>query len=86
MKASTRETGEGRPRRFGETLRRAFAEFLTLPSLLIGGFLLLAAGAYALDHAEALAFGPIKPWGVAPGWDEGCAFGANDLNLFRNAQ
>lgn len=34
---------------FVEAVRRAFAEFLTIPSLIIIGFLLLGAGAYHLD-------------------------------------
>ncbi len=37
---------------FGATHWRAFAEFLALPSVVIGSFLLLAVGSYALDHAE----------------------------------
>ncbi len=53
---------ERRPGRFGETLRRAFSEFLTLPTLLIGGFLLLAAGTYALDHTEVAALEPFRAW------------------------
>jgi len=43
---------EGGLKRFGETVRRAFAEFLKLPSLIVAGFLLLAAGTWVLDHAE----------------------------------
>jgi|GEM_PF-875495 len=33
-------------------IKRAFTEFLTLPTLIILGFLLLSLGSYALDHAE----------------------------------
>lgn len=47
-------------RRIGETLRRAFAEFLTFPSLVIAGFLLLAAGSYALDHLQSGALEPLR--------------------------
>lgn len=43
-----------------ETIRRAFAEFLTVPTLIIAGFLLLAAGSYALDHLEWGSAGPIR--------------------------
>lgn len=35
---------------FSDSIRRAFAEFLTLPTGIIGGFLLLAAATYLLDH------------------------------------
>lgn len=45
-----------------ERLRRAFAEFLTIPSLVVFGFLALAIGAYYIDaHA-----GPRQDWG--PVW------------------
>ncbi|MEJ7639391.1 MAG: DUF2254 family protein [Singulisphaera sp.] len=43
-----------------ETIRRAFAEFLTVPTLIIAGFLLLAAGSYALDHLEVSSAGPVR--------------------------
>lgn len=35
-----------------EAIRRAFKEFLTIPSVVIGGFLLLAIGTYFLDRAR----------------------------------
>ncbi len=49
-KRSTNISGPGRlsPRRF-ETLQRAFVEFLTIPTLVIAAFLLLALGMYLLD-------------------------------------
>jgi hypothetical protein len=49
-----------RPGRLGETLRRAFAEFLTIPSMVIAGFLVLAAGTYALDHAGSDWLEPLR--------------------------
>lgn len=39
-------------RRAAEAVRRAFKEFLTTPSIVIGGFLLLAIGTYFLDRAR----------------------------------
>lgn len=51
-----------RPGRLGETLRRAFAEFLTIPSMVIAGFLVLAAGTYALDHAGSDWLEPLRAW------------------------
>ncbi|MGI9088840.1 MAG: DUF2254 family protein [Chthoniobacterales bacterium] len=47
-------------RKLGETLRRAFAEFLTIPSLVIAGFLLLAVGGYALDHVALPMLEPLR--------------------------
>jgi Predicted membrane protein (DUF2254) len=41
-----------------ETIRRAFAEFLTIPTLVIGGFLLLAVVTYFLDRAHIAREGP----------------------------
>lgn len=35
-----------------ETIRRAFSEFLAVPTLMIAGFLLLAAGASAIDQGR----------------------------------
>lgn len=49
-------------KRIGETIRRAFAEFLGVPSLIIVGFLLLAAGTTALDNAGG---GLLAPLGTA---------------------
>jgi uncharacterized membrane protein len=40
------------------TVRRAFDEFLTLPTAVVVAFLLLAAGTYALDRAELPALAP----------------------------
>lgn len=39
-------------------VRRAFEEFLTLPSAIVVAFLLLAAGTYALDRAQFPALAP----------------------------
>lgn len=47
-------------RRIGETLRRAFAEFLTIPSLVIAGCLFLAVGTYALDQSEIQILEPLR--------------------------
>ena len=44
-------------RQWTETVRRAFVEFLTIPSLMIVGFLVLAAIMYALDEARIAAKG-----------------------------
>lgn len=41
-------------------LRRAFAEFLTLPSAVIAAFLLLALATYALDAAGVQALAPLR--------------------------
>jgi len=35
-----------------DTIRRAFAEFLTIPTCLILGFLLLAVGSFVLDRTH----------------------------------
>ncbi|HZJ10218.1 MAG TPA: DUF2254 family protein, partial [Trueperaceae bacterium] len=43
-----------------DTLRRAFREFLALPTLIIVGFLLLAAGTYVLDAGAADWIGPVR--------------------------
>lgn len=43
-----------------ETIRRAFAEFLTIPTSMILGFLLLAAGSHALDRTEIAWLEPIR--------------------------
>lgn len=42
----------GRVSKTLDAVRRAFAEFLTIPSWIIAGFLLLALGAYLLDRAN----------------------------------
>jgi len=43
-----------------DAIRRAFAEFLTIPTCLIVSFLLLAASSYALDHTEIIWLEPIR--------------------------
>lgn len=43
-----------------ETIRRAFAEFLAFPSLIIAGFLALAAGSYAVDNAKLSWLEPLR--------------------------
>lgn len=43
-----------------EATRRAFGEFLTVPTLLIAGFLLLAVGSYALDHGRIAWLEPAR--------------------------
>ena len=52
--------GDSRLKRSWETVRRAFVEFLGLPSLLIVGFLLLAAGTSALDSARIGWLEPVR--------------------------
>src|SRR5690349_654547 len=44
-----------------EATRRAFAEFLTIPTLVIGIFLLLALGTYSLDQAHNAPRPSISP-------------------------
>ena len=43
-----------------ETIKRAFAEFLTLPSIVIGGFLVLAAVATALDTGDVRSLDAVR--------------------------
>jgi len=43
-----------------ETVRRAFAEFLFIPTCLIAGFFLLAAGTYFLDTSQIGNAGPLR--------------------------
>ena len=45
---------------FFEIIRRAFAEFLFVPTCLIAGFLLLAFGSYALDSSQISDPGPVR--------------------------
>ena len=52
-------TSEGGLSHVFESIRRAFAEFLTIPTGIIVGFLLLAAGSYALDRGEVAALVPV---------------------------
>lgn len=52
--------GEGRLKRFGESARRAFVEFLRFPMLIITGFLLLAAVTSALDSATISGLEPVR--------------------------
>ncbi|MGH7926732.1 MAG: hypothetical protein ACREQV_02935, partial [Candidatus Binatia bacterium] len=54
------EPEKSRAQRLGEVARRAFVEFLRLPSLIIAGFLLLAAGTWVLDHAEIDWLWPVR--------------------------
>ena len=51
-------SGESLLRRLSETIRRAFAEFLKIPALIILAFLALAAAATALDYSYS---GPGHP-------------------------
>ncbi|MEP7214246.1 MAG: DUF2254 family protein [Acidobacteriota bacterium] len=51
---------ENRVSAFFETIRRAFAEFLLVPTGLIAGFLLLALGSYALDSSQITDPGPVR--------------------------
>jgi uncharacterized membrane protein len=51
---------EGHLARIAEAVRRAFAEFLKLPCLIIAGFLLLAAGTSVLDHAYLPSLQPAR--------------------------
>jgi len=43
-----------------DDVRRAFAEFLTMPTCVIVFFLLLAAGSYAIDRTEIAAFQALR--------------------------
>lgn len=43
-----------------ETFRRAFAEFLFIPTCLISGFFLLAGGTYFLDTSQIGSSGPVR--------------------------
>jgi len=49
-------------RRLGEAVVHAFAEFLTLPVLIIVGFLLLAGGTSYLDQSRLAAIEPLHAW------------------------
>ncbi|TPG48032.1 DUF2254 family protein [Sphingomonas glacialis] len=51
-----------RPNRFIERLRRSFSDFLTIPLVVVVGFLLLAFAAHAIDGNA----GPRDDWG--PAW------------------
>ncbi|MGH7416047.1 MAG: DUF2254 family protein [Candidatus Rokuibacteriota bacterium] len=44
---------------FFDAVRRAFAEFLTVPTLIIAGFVLLAASVYALERADLTWLSPL---------------------------
>ena len=46
--------------KLGQAVRRAFAEFLTLPSLIVAGFILLAAITTMLDYSEVGLFKPFR--------------------------
>jgi uncharacterized membrane protein len=43
-----------------ETIRRAFREFLAVPTVMVGAFLLLAAGSYALDQGRVAWLEPVR--------------------------
>jgi uncharacterized membrane protein len=47
-----REASPSLARRAAEQVRRAFAEFLTIPTAMIAAFLVVAALMYQLDHAR----------------------------------
>ncbi|HEX6963745.1 MAG TPA: DUF2254 family protein [Lacipirellula sp.] len=64
--------GESVIRRLPQTIRRAFAEFLKIPALIIVGFLLLAAAATAADYLLSEGDHPLR--------------GALRQYLFRNGQ
>ena len=60
-------TGRDEPSGWGEwrselvdEIRRGFAEFLTVPTGIIVGFLLLAAGVYVLDRADVVWLTPVR--------------------------
>jgi uncharacterized membrane protein len=46
--------------RLWDIVRRAFGEFLTVPTAIIVGFVLLAAGSYTLDRADFEALAPTR--------------------------
>ncbi|HEX5386499.1 MAG TPA: DUF2254 family protein [Gemmatimonadales bacterium] len=51
----------GRPdERFRDTVRRAFAEFLGLPTLIVIAFLAVAIGSYVLDRGSAGSSDPVR--------------------------
>lgn len=61
MKASNRfGEDKGGIARTLDTVRLAFVEFLTIPTCIIIGFLLLAAGLSALDRSEIAWLEPIR--------------------------
>lgn len=43
-----------------DTIKRAFVEFLAIPTLIIIGFILLAAGTYTLDRAAVTWLDPVR--------------------------
>lgn len=49
-----------RLRRIARAIREAFAEFLLIPTLVILGFMLLAAATFALDRGEAAWLAPLR--------------------------
>lgn len=51
---------ESRLKKFGETIHRAFVEFLRIPMVIIAGFALLAAGTSALESATIGWLEPIR--------------------------
>jgi uncharacterized membrane protein len=49
-----------RPRRIVEIVRRAFAEFLQLPSIILAVFLLLSMATWFIDHAQIAWLEPVR--------------------------
>ncbi|MEO6030624.1 MAG: DUF2254 family protein, partial [Burkholderiaceae bacterium] len=49
-----------RARKWGYALHQAYAEFLLIPTLVITGFLLLAALTFGLDHSDAAGLLPLR--------------------------
>ncbi len=58
--ASGRSVSDGGWAHAWDIVRRAFAEFLGLPSCIIAGFLLLAAATFWLDHARPVWLEPAR--------------------------
>ena len=54
------DSGEGNVRDALDAIRHAFAEFLCMPTCIITGFLLLAAGTYHVDSSQAAWFEPVR--------------------------
>ncbi len=52
--------GGNRLHKAWQAVHRAFAEFLSLPTAIIIGFLLLAAGSYAVDRSDVVGFAPVR--------------------------
>ena len=54
------DSGEGNVRDTLDAIRHAFAEFLCVPTCIITGFLLLAAGTYLMDSSQAAWLEPAR--------------------------